>query len=55
MLRIEEKDFDILHKNIIEVLNENRQNQGIDNFDLAFEILADTLSGIGISYYEDDE
>ena len=55
MLRIKEEDFDILHKNAIEVLNANRQNQEIDNFDLAFEILANALSEIGIDYYEDDE
>ena len=55
MLRIKEEDFDTLHKNAIEVLNADRQNQEIDNFDLAFEILADALSEIGIDYYEDDE
>ena len=55
MLRIKEEDFNVLHKNAIEVLNTNRQNQEIDNFDLAFEILANALSEIGIDYYEDDE
>ena len=55
MLRIKEEDFNTLHKNAIEVLNVDRQNQEVDNFDLAFEILANTLSEIGIDYYEDDE
>ena len=55
MLRIKESDFDILHKNAIEILNADRQNQEVDNFDLAFEILANALSEIGIDYYEDDE
>lgn len=55
MLRIKDEDFNILHKNTIEILNEIRQNQEIDNFDLAFEILANALSEIGIDYYDDYE
>ena len=55
MLRIKEEDFNTHNKNAIEVLNKDRQNQEVDNFDLAFEILANALSKIGIDYYEDDE